>query len=123
MNIQMILAHSQDIKCAICLELINNSSKKITRCNHEFHRDCLDRVRTNTCPLCRNPLRANLRTRTQRAITYSEAYLTWINSEDTEDELNRPFEQFRGTGRLEMSLELHGVEIAQHASQVNLLQF
>lgn len=46
----------QEIKCAICLELIDNSTKKTTRCNHMFHTDCLNKVHTNKCPLCRQTL-------------------------------------------------------------------
>lgn len=56
MNIRMILAHSQEIECAICLDIIENESKAITECNHVFHDSCLDRIMTNRCPLCRAAL-------------------------------------------------------------------
>lgn len=56
MNIRMILAHSQEIECAICLDIIDNDSKSITDCNHVFHDSCLDRIINNRCPLCRSAL-------------------------------------------------------------------
>lgn len=46
----------QEIECAICLEVIDSSTKKTTRCNHTFHTDCLNQVHTNKCPLCRRAL-------------------------------------------------------------------
>jgi Ring finger domain len=46
----------QEIECAICLEVIDNSTKKTTRCNHIFHIECLSQVHTNKCPLCRQTL-------------------------------------------------------------------
>lgn len=56
MNIRMILAHSQEIECAICLDIIENESKTITECNHVFHDSCLERIVNNRCPLCRAAL-------------------------------------------------------------------
>jgi hypothetical protein len=53
MNTQPILIQSQEIECSICLEVIDNASKKITPCNHVFHEACLSQIRANTCPLCR----------------------------------------------------------------------
>lgn len=46
----------QEIECAICLEVIDSSTKKTTRCNHTFHAECLSLVQTNKCPLCRRTL-------------------------------------------------------------------
>lgn len=56
MNIRLILAHSQEIDCAICLDLIDNQSKAITGCNHVFHDSCLEQIMNNRCPLCRSEL-------------------------------------------------------------------
>lgn len=56
MNIRLILAHSQEIECAICLDIIDNQAKHITSCNHVFHEGCLEQVVTNCCPLCRSEL-------------------------------------------------------------------
>lgn len=83
MNIQMILTYCQDIECSICFELINNSTKKIIQCNHVFHGACLDRVRTNACPLCRKPFRITLGERSHQAsLAYYDAYMAWVNSEN-----------------------------------------
>jgi hypothetical protein len=123
MNIQMIPAHSHDIECPICLELIHNSCKKITACNHVFHRTCLIQVRTNACPLCRQPFRATRINHFRQATTTHESNMDWINSEDIEDALNQPFEQFRGTGRLEVPHDLPPLEITRGTHRSNLLQF
>jgi hypothetical protein len=56
MSIRIILPHSQEIECAICLDIIDNQAKHITRCNHVFHKGCLEQVVTNCCPLCRSEL-------------------------------------------------------------------
>ena len=47
--------------CSICLESLNNGDVSNLRCNHSFHRDCINRSITQqnhnsivpTCPLCR----------------------------------------------------------------------
>ena len=43
-----------DDPCSICLISYDNN-KEITKCNHEFHKDCIDRWldKHNTCPICR----------------------------------------------------------------------
>lgn len=52
-------------KCAICLDVINarRSLRSITtlRCNHTFHKNCIDRWARlrNTCPVCRRRVRQN----------------------------------------------------------------
>lgn len=56
MNLRLILAYSRETECAICLEVIDHASKKITRCHHVFHGACLSQVLSNTCPLCRQVL-------------------------------------------------------------------
>ncbi len=49
----------KDEKCSICLENLKDNLKK-TRCNHMFHKDCINEWvipnSKNTCPLCRNNL-------------------------------------------------------------------
>ncbi len=42
-------------KCTICLEDIE-TDKQETRCNHTFHKECLDKWTVNTCPVCRSVL-------------------------------------------------------------------
>ena len=44
--------------CSVCL-LEDNASWVVTRCNHQFHRICMNNIRShghNICPLCRNSL-------------------------------------------------------------------
>jgi hypothetical protein len=38
--------------CSICLGTVTGPWLK-TRCNHTFHRECLQKWQRNTCPLCR----------------------------------------------------------------------
>jgi hypothetical protein len=56
MNIRLILAHSREIECSICLDIIDNQAKQITNCNHVFHANCLAQITNNRCPLCRSAL-------------------------------------------------------------------
>lgn len=83
---------TNDIECAICLELIDNDSKTITVCNHIFHKNCLAQIRNNKCPLCRRvllveglPLQSE--TLPRRSGTYSlRAQLSmWMQANDTTD--------------------------------------
>jgi hypothetical protein len=44
--------------CSICLDNIHenddNELKIETICNHNFHKNCLDKWKKNTCPNCRS---------------------------------------------------------------------
>jgi hypothetical protein len=42
--------------CSICFEEIKENEKKIIKCNHIFHKECIDKwfKRSHQCPLCRN---------------------------------------------------------------------
>lgn len=40
--------------CSICLDEIDDINKIETRCNHIFHKNCLDKWESNTCPNCRS---------------------------------------------------------------------
>jgi hypothetical protein len=44
-----------ELKCAICFELITNSNLTITQCDHYFHSSCMfiSLKKNNTCPICR----------------------------------------------------------------------
>ncbi len=45
------------LTCSICLETVHHfDNKKITKCNHTFHTDCLHKWDRNTCPNCRSDL-------------------------------------------------------------------
>jgi len=39
--------------CSICLNTVTNGQWLRTRCNHSFHRECLQKWQRDTCPLCR----------------------------------------------------------------------
>lgn len=40
--------------CSICLDEIDETNKIETKCNHLFHKNCLDKWERNTCPNCRS---------------------------------------------------------------------
>ena len=48
-------------KCVICYELINNYENKILKCNHFFHKKCIDEwcKYNRNCPLCRSNIKLN----------------------------------------------------------------
>ena len=56
-------AENEEITCAICQENIENNNviRKIKKCNHFFHINCLDKWLENhaTCPSCRTDIREN----------------------------------------------------------------
>tara|TARA_Y100000816_G_scaffold291173_1_gene281722 strand:+ start:956 stop:1750 length:795 start_codon:yes stop_codon:yes gene_type:complete len=63
-------------KCAICLDVLTSGTlRNITtlRCNHNFHKNCIDRwkIRKNTCPVCRKRIRTNSRTNRSNHSSYS----------------------------------------------------
>lgn len=48
--------------CSICLDVILPGNSFITSlCNHTFHPECLKKIKTNTCPLCRADITQDLR--------------------------------------------------------------
>jgi hypothetical protein len=51
--------HKTSVECSICLEnidLYDDDSSTLTKCNHLFHKSCLNEWKTRSayCPLCRN---------------------------------------------------------------------
>ena len=51
--------HRTSVECSICLEnidLYDDDSLTLTKCNHLFHKSCLNEWKTRSvyCPLCRN---------------------------------------------------------------------
>ena len=51
--------HSINETCSICLEDITNINSSITKCNHQFHSNCLIKwiiIGNQHCPLCRTKL-------------------------------------------------------------------
>ena len=62
-EVEGIQARTLDNFCVICHENINEGQvlRKITKCGHTFHIECLDRWLENkiTCPTCRTDIRLN----------------------------------------------------------------
>lgn len=54
-NIDTISKNIKLEECSICIDYILESDKKITSCNHIFHKKCLDEWLTlnRKCPYCR----------------------------------------------------------------------
>jgi len=42
--------------CPICLQNIKGNDLMITPCGHFFHKNCISKIRNNTCPTCRKIL-------------------------------------------------------------------
>ncbi|GMY05897.1 e3 ubiquitin-protein ligase rha2a [Fagus crenata] len=63
---------TEDIECAVCLCKIEEGEEiRELRCEHLFHRDCLDRwlgSKRATCPLCRGSLAARNTTVTELGV-------------------------------------------------------
>jgi len=61
-TIENLRNNNEDLSllCSICLDIIpdsiNYTNKRITRCNHLFHKNCLEKWGKNTCPNCRSIL-------------------------------------------------------------------
>lgn len=46
-----------DLNCAICFESIDNfKDKKTLTCEHMYHKDCINQVQNNKCPLCKGDI-------------------------------------------------------------------
>jgi hypothetical protein len=43
-------------ECAICYDTINGNDKNILKCNHIFHKNCIEKwfQKSHHCPLCRD---------------------------------------------------------------------
>jgi hypothetical protein len=47
------------MECSICLEDIDSTELKLSRCNHTFHKECIDRWIDTfhwRCPMCRQQM-------------------------------------------------------------------
>jgi hypothetical protein len=43
--------------CIICISDFNDDKPMIKlKCNHEFHYDCISKIKNNLCPLCRDKI-------------------------------------------------------------------
>lgn len=46
-----------DLNCAICFESIDNfKDKKTLVCEHMYHKNCINQVQNNKCPLCKGDI-------------------------------------------------------------------
>ncbi|XP_057443580.1 putative RING-H2 finger protein ATL50 [Lotus japonicus] len=56
----LIGSEEEEIDCAVCLSKIEGGEEiRVLRCDHFFHRDCLDTwfgFKNPTCPLCRGSM-------------------------------------------------------------------
>ena len=43
------------MECSICYELIDTNNNQILKCNHVFHKECINKwlKKNNKCPICR----------------------------------------------------------------------
>ena len=50
---------NDNIKCSICLNVLENDIISKWKCNHKFHSKCIKKwMKTKkTCPICRNILK------------------------------------------------------------------
>jgi hypothetical protein len=56
----MLNSPLQNKDCSICLNSLDNETKCITNCNHEFCIDCIEKwlnINKINCPLCRQQLK------------------------------------------------------------------
>jgi len=44
--------------CSICFEEISDEEQSVLKCDHTFHKECIDEwfKKSHRCPLCRNSL-------------------------------------------------------------------
>lgn len=89
-------------RCVICFDLIEQTNKSITKCNHIFHTNCLIKWSNinNSCPMCKKKLfnpsydviqinlnnDENIRQRLQRQQNSSLQRIMSNSYEDTETE-------------------------------------
>lgn len=54
-DFQKAIYESDDKECAICLEEINDSKCIVLKCNHIYHKKCINAwlKKNETCPMCR----------------------------------------------------------------------
>ncbi len=64
------------IECSICRDTIEKNSKKLIKCNHKFHKECIERWKDSCndnciyecnhtkCPYCRVKIKIKRRTKT-----------------------------------------------------------
>ena len=89
----------KNIECAICLDIIDEKGSKVskTKCNHIFHKSCLDKwiyaqSKCPTCPCCRS----SIKTRLQKLTEDGESELIYllflqeigIDEQETENAVN-----------------------------------
>lgn len=58
-----VLPDNNEDECSICLDPLKCSEIYSTPCGHKFHALCISKVEVDTCPLCRQNIGMNHRTR------------------------------------------------------------
>lgn len=53
-----VIDNFKNESCSICLEV--SGEKIVTDCGHTFHKECLSKVRNDSCPMCRSKISYNL---------------------------------------------------------------
>lgn len=53
------IKHPQIDKCSICLDEVPQENDAQLVCGHAHHLDCVSQLRSNSCPVCRQPLKSN----------------------------------------------------------------
>ena len=47
-----------NLTCSICLDdIINFNEKKTLKCEHMYHKECINKVQNNKCPLCKKEIK------------------------------------------------------------------
>ena len=46
--------NNNENECPLCYELLSENNSITTRCNHTFHKSCLNKWNKSSCPMCRH---------------------------------------------------------------------
>jgi len=74
-------------ECSICLDILRENYI-LTECNHHFHKECINLIVNNKCPLCRNVFRL-FNNDFKASVPYFE-YIESSNDEIFYDGINYP---------------------------------
>lgn len=51
--VKLIILYKKNIECSICYQCLSTEETFTTKCNHIFHKQCMDKWCKTTCPYCR----------------------------------------------------------------------
>ena len=78
-----IISNQNDQQCCICLcNYKDNEITKALLCGHIFHQSCIDKCRSEKCPLCKNNVKNEIKGENEKNINI-------INNNNIEDSLNK----------------------------------